>query len=148
MSASEIIPHIWIAGSKIAASKTFLLEKKIQILVNCSDNDPFPNTNLQKIRIPTPSFQENLTDILLPRLQEMLNAYLNLQPILVYCRDGNQYSATILTIFLMRYTKCDYRLAIQLLKSKRPTVYKHRVEHLSLIEKLHKYFPSGQFDTI
>ena len=148
MSASEIIPHVWMSGFKIATSKTFLAEKKIQLLVNCSDKEPFPNTKISKIRVPTPSFQKNLLDIVLPILQKILDAYLNLQPVLVYCHDGNGYAATIMTLFLMRYTKCDFRLAIQLLKSKRPTIFKHRIEELSLIEQLHKYFPNGQFDNI
>lgn len=150
MSASEIIPHIWISNSKVAASKTFLLEKKIHTIINCTDQEPFPSCgqHIEKLRIPTPAFQKNIAQLILSVLQNVSNSYKNLRPVLLYCKDGIQYSPTVLCIFLIKYTKCDYKLAIQLIRSKRPNAFKDKIEFLSLIEYFDKFYPNGQCDEL
>ena len=150
MSASEIVPHIWISNSKVAASKKFLLEKKILTIINCTDQDPFPacGDGVEKIRLPTPAFQKNTAQRILRVLQNISYSYKNLRPILLYCKDGVQYSPTIMCIFIIKYTKCDYKSAIQLLKSKRPNAFKNKIEYLSLLENFDKYYPTGQCDEL
>ena len=117
---NEIIPNIYIGN----IYSSLFNNEEFDVIVNCSKNLPFPNNEVNnvKIRIPIDDKYFNKCDELINHL-EIINSivkhYDDKKKILIHCQFGIQRSSTIATIFLMKKFNFQKEKAIEIVKSHR-----------------------------
>ena len=141
----EILPNLWLSGYKYACKKSFLEEKGIRLIINCSTNIEFAKDipNIKKIRIPVnDSLQENDIDLLtiyLPKTTLILAKYFkNMEPVIVHCYAGKQRSATVIAAFLMSITKLEPRTIIALIQSKKRNAFRPCINFSKSLNEYYK----------
>lgn len=111
---NKIIHGLYLGNYTAACSKSFLLNKEIDLVVNCSNNLDWPEwyvnferPNFKYIRIPLDdSFDPTDQDIMkvsLERICPMIYSTINInnQNVYVHCYAGMQRSATVIICYLM-----------------------------------------------
>lgn len=155
MSATEILPNIWLGNWKCLKDSAFLKGKNIQVIFNCSRNIPFPKgyEGEKGIRIDVDdSLQQadiqRLTLFLEPAAKKIAHYYAQSKPILIHCYAGKQRSATILAAFIMRYTKLNAITTIKLIQSKRPNAFQPGINFRESLLEFEKKFGEDQFEAL
>jgi protein-tyrosine phosphatase len=138
---NQIIPGLYLGNYEAAQSKTFILDKDIDLVINCSKDLKYPDFynkldrhNFKYIRIPVDDSKNNVDQILMemtiPKICPIIHKYLeNGQNIYVHCYAGMQRSATIVICYLIYLDMLDNNVKklsgyYKFLKSKRPIVFK------------------------
>ena len=127
-NASEILPGLWLGDIKASLDTTFLNNKQIQCIINCTDRHPFTDDPLIKIKYRLPVKDNNdINEIdkfyyLLDDVVSQIKKYIRSYNILVHCYAGKQRSAAVIIAYLMKYGQMDLQSAINALKSKKPDV--------------------------
>jgi len=153
---NEIIPGLYLGNYDAACSKKFILEKDIDLVVNCSNNLEFPKfykdiekLNFKYIRIPLDdSFDTTDQDIMAVSLQKICpvihNYITNDQNVFIHCYAGMQRSATVVLCYLI-YKHYKENHKIYKLKSyydflilKRVVVFHPDPTFINVIYKYHK----------
>lgn len=115
----EIISGLWVGDIDIMLHKKFIKENNINIIINCTQQIPFPEVDVTKIRIPFSDRLENDIDLLKQnkdKILEFIFNQLDVDNILICCYDGLNISPFIVAIFLIKYgeiTKEDVRSIIR-----------------------------------
>lgn len=136
-NVSEIIPGLWIGDRRSASDRTFLSNKRISIVLNCSTDIPFVDynkikLNIKKVRIKIKSPNSEVNDREISRCNKLFYKYLentlsflynNLElenkNILIYCNTGNIISVAFATAYLIQYGKITKGSALKCIRSKR-----------------------------
>lgn len=111
-----IIPHLWLGNANTASNKEFVLDNKIEIIVNCTPDIPFLTDILpiedfitfpavSNIRIPVYDshlekdiiLMEQYLKLVVPILVQSL---LNGENILIHCFAGKQRSGIVVAAIL------------------------------------------------
>ena len=111
-SYDEIIPNLYIGNIDSANNLSFIKDKKIKVIINCSKQIPNffesqkEQLNLEYYRLPVADslLDEDIKDmeILLPQFVNIINnALLENKPVLVHCYAGRQRSACLIAAYLI-----------------------------------------------
>jgi Dual specificity phosphatase, catalytic domain len=128
-SYNQIIPGLYLGNYDGACSKTFIMDKDINLVINCSNDLDFPdfysnithNGHFRYIRIPLDDsdrhIDQMIMEISLPKICPIIHNYLNQGlNVYVHCYAGMQRSATVVICYLM-YADYIEKKRIQKLKS-------------------------------
>lgn len=110
-NVNQIIPRLYLGNYKAALDYNFIVDNKIDIIVNCTPNIPFielpcqSNVNLEFIRIPVEDsllekdllLMEHYFKILIPYLH---TCYKENKTILIHCYAGKQRSGIVVAALL------------------------------------------------
>jgi len=110
---NEIIPGLYLGNYDAAMSKTFITDKDINLVVNCSNDLEFPyfyrtihKSDFKYIRIPLDDSHRDVDQLVMsvslpkicPIIHDNLLKGLN---VYVHCYAGMQRSATVIICYLM-----------------------------------------------
>jgi hypothetical protein len=136
-NVSEIIPGLWIGDKRAASDRTFLSDKKISVVLNCSTDIPFVDynrmkLNIKKIRIKIKSPKSERNDREISKYNTLFYKYLqntlsflyeNLtirnNNVLIYCNTGNIISVAFAAAYLIQYGKITKASSLKCIRSKR-----------------------------
>jgi hypothetical protein len=128
-NATEILPGLWLGDIKASLDTTFLRDKQIQCIINCTDRHPFAEDSIIKVKHRL-SIKDNL-DIngmaklyqSLDHLCDQIKTNIISHNILIHCYPGKQRSTTIIIAYLMKYGHMDLQSAMIAIKSKNPDIF-------------------------
>ena len=150
-SATPIIPGLWLGDSQDALSFFLLKEKQIDIIINCTPDDPFiaGDTEIIKKRIPINDDTKHYYQIneklytYLDAITSFIFSQLNLgKKIFIYCHSGRQTAPAIVSAYFMRYGKVDKQQAINYVRMKRPKAFRPAINFNHALEKYEKQLKS------
>ena len=128
-NATEILPGLWLGDLQASIDSSFLIDKQIQCVINCTDRHPFSDDPIILIKRRL-SVKDNLEIEEIAKLYQSLDDLcdfikqnLPMYNMLIHCYAGKQRSASILIAYLMKYRKMDLTSAIFAIKSKKPDVF-------------------------
>ena len=143
----EVLPGIWLGNKDIATNINFLNKKNIKCVINISKEiEHCKLYSGEKIRIPVDNPVKSRSAIINGMMYDYLNDATefmkkknnNFDPILVYCSDGEQRSATVICAYIMKYGKVTADLSIKYLISKVPNVFSMGIYFYSALKKFEK----------
>ena len=152
VDVTEIVPNLWLGNSKIARDIGFLKKKKITMIINCSKNISFVNTesdtnkiikSIRKIRIPIGGTHIKRLDVLkfgnlmYPCVLEMTKEFSNNGCILVHSETGIQRGATIICGYLILTCKDRPEKIIKMMRTKKTTIFTPKVVFIESITRFH-----------
>jgi hypothetical protein len=105
-SADEIVPGMWLGNRNAALDPSWLEQKGIKCVFNCTKDIPFVPSTQRKYRVPIddnlePEEIRNLELWSYEVVYKMTREYKTGQPMLVHCAAGMQRSAACVALFLM-----------------------------------------------
>lgn len=116
VNANQIVPRLWIGNFKSALDKDFITKNNINVIVNCTNDMPFPvlNSPVRTIRIGVDDsllqkdilLMESYLKKIIPVLEEMYTE--RGSNILVHCHAGKQRSCIVVAALLYELWKSDY----------------------------------------
>lgn len=127
----EIIPNLYIGNINSAKDKSFIKNKKINVIINCTNSIPnyFQfNTDIEYHRL---SVDDSLLDkdieimsVALPKYVKIINdALLQKKSVLVHCYAGRQRSACLIAAYLIYKYKYSIDEAYQFIILKRKEAF-------------------------
>ena len=127
-NANEIVPRLWLGNAKAAHDTSFLREKGITIVFNCSKDIPFHALMKNCYRVPV---DDNLQQAELRNLElwsfeiiaKLSREYKTGKPILVHCAAGMQRSAAVVAMFLIASMHISSDAAIEYIRERRPIAF-------------------------
>ncbi len=130
--ADEILPGLWL-GSRVAAlDPTFMAEKNIKAVFNCTKDIPFEGSVQRRYRVPVDDNLQNEEiknletwsyEIVYKIASEYRRAREEGGGILVHCAAGMQRSAASVAMYLIATQNMTADEAIQFIKSKRSIAF-------------------------
>lgn len=119
----EILSGIWISDIDILNNISFLNDKDISIVFNCTEIIDFPDIDIQKIRLPFTSSQSDVTNVdrlvnNYKKIISFIDSNMDNNNILISCYDGKSISILIIAIYLKHYSKLTNKEIITFLTTK------------------------------
>jgi len=126
MTANEIIPNLWIGNIQDSVLEPWIYQ--FDIVINCTKDLPFCNSNAKNIRLPIddnlqPEEIENMFNCLQKITEYMHVQLLKGKKIFVHCFAGIQRSATVIVAYLVRYTGMSLDQCIKCVETKRSIIF-------------------------
>ena len=143
MSATEIIPNLWIGNKNSCKDANFKQIYNIKCVVNCTNSIEFYGTKHQNYRIPVDDdLTKYMNDVMfhyLPKIVKIIKKHLdNYEGVLVHCHAGMQRSAATVAAYLLTYSDLDLKTIIKLIRSKRKICFKPLVNFSSALTRYEK----------
>uniref|UniRef100_A0A6C0IWM7 Tyrosine specific protein phosphatases domain-containing protein n=1 Tax=viral metagenome TaxID=1070528 RepID=A0A6C0IWM7_9ZZZZ len=140
MSVAEILPNLWLGNIICSRNSKFILDNAINVVVNCSKDIPFLTNKTKNYRIAVDDNlkQEEVSkffdylDKIIPIIHEHLMTNDN---VLVHCYAGKQRSASIISAYLMKFSKMSLKQSIECIKTKRLVAFTPEVNFLRALTK-------------
>lgn len=125
-NASEILPGLWIGDLKAALDRSFLKDKQIECVINCTKVHPFGDDSMIIVKQRV-SLGKNIGDHdkLLTKLDhfaDIIKKNIKKYNVLVHCYSGKEKSATIIISYLIKYGLMTPNAALLSVKSKKPNI--------------------------
>tara|TARA_Y100000817_G_C16378144_1_gene333479 strand:+ start:103 stop:516 length:414 start_codon:yes stop_codon:yes gene_type:complete len=125
---TELLSGIWIADINSAYDEQFYKDNLINIVINCTKDQPFLNLpNIQKLRIPLSHIMEPNTDLYL--LKNNIHKIINyiyekneLNNILIFCYNGLSISPLIIALYMIKYGNISKDHIRDILRSKNKNI--------------------------
>jgi hypothetical protein len=119
----ELLSGLWIGDINILQNKKFIIDNDIKIILNCTEIFDFPQIeNIEKIRLPFSSLQDNNNLSLLQKNYNKIINYINDKiddnNILICCSDGFTISPLIVALYIKKFSKIDNKSIYTILLSK------------------------------
>lgn len=119
----ELLSGLWIGDIDILQNKKFIIDNDIKIILNCTEIFDFPQLdNIEKIRLPFSSLQDNNNLSLLQKNYIKIINYINDKiddnNILICCSDGFTISPLIVALYVKKFSKIDNKSIYTILLSK------------------------------
>lgn len=119
----ELLSGLWIGDIDILQNKKFIIDNDIKIILNCTEIFDFPQIeNIEKIRLPFSSLQDNNNLSLLQKNYNKIINYINDKiddnNILICCSDGFTISPLIVALYIKKFSKIDNKSIYTILLSK------------------------------
>ena len=153
MSGTEILPNLWLTDKNVAINQKFLKSKKIQVVINCTKEQPFSQIGgMTQHRIPvSDTLQYDDTVNLyqyLPKITSLMGQYYQRRvPMLVHCYAGRQRAATVMAAFLMRYLGMDWTNAVKIIQTKRASAFTPGINFAQALKSWNHQYGSGRADS-
>ena len=127
----EIIPRLWLGSEDAALSGSFVENKEIKGVLNCTPSVPhkFKGKGIEYVRIPVDDSLKmldiNKMTIYLPYIVQNLRIMHHDQKrnVLVHCHAGMQRSAIIVAAYLVQYYNKTPSEAIKYIIKRRPIAF-------------------------
>tara|TARA_B100001093_G_C26729445_1_gene971528 strand:- start:771 stop:1184 length:414 start_codon:yes stop_codon:yes gene_type:complete len=125
---TEIISGLWIGSINDSYNKDFYNDNKINIVINCTNDQAFLNLdNLKKIRIPISNIPDINNDIYLlnqnkDKILQFINDSIEENNIFIYCYNGITISPLIVGLYMIKYGKISTDVIKDILKSKNSNI--------------------------
>ena len=145
MSYTEILPNIWLCDLEAATNKSFIRERSIKIIFNCTKNLPFVDIEaIKKYRLAVDDSGSDIDieemTIALPQMTNLLGiAYSCNIPTIIFCYKGRQRSATLIAAFLMEKTGIEWMNAVKMIQSKSPLAFKPEINFAKSLKQFKEY---------
>lgn len=128
---NKIIPNLYIGNIDSAKNLNFIKDKKIKVIINCSNSIPnyFQyDTNIEYYRL---AVDDSLLNEDIELMTEYLPQYVNIidkslsqnKPVLVHCYAGRQRSACLIAAYLIYKYKYSIEEAYKYIISKRKEAF-------------------------
>ena len=123
-NADEVLPGLWLGNRYAALDQSWINQKGIKSVFNCTKDIPFLPTVQRRYRVPVddnlqPDEIRNLELWAYEIVYKMAREYQTGQPVLVHCAAGMQRSAASIALFLIATRNMNPQEAIQFIRSKR-----------------------------
>ncbi len=150
-SYDEILPNLYIGNIDGAKNLSFLKDKKIKVIINCTKKIPnYYETQFEYYRIPVDdSLLEEDIDLMKGYLSEyvsIIDKSLNSnKPVFVHCYAGRQRSACLIAAYLIFKYKFSINKAYKFIINKRREAFHYGKSynfHFSLID----YYEKNKFN--
>ena len=125
---TEIISGLWIGSINDSYNKEFYYDNKINIVINCTNDQAFLNLDhLKKIRIPMSNTPDINNDIYLlnqnkDKILKFINDSIEENNIFIYCYNGITISPLIVALYMVKYGKISTDIIKDILKSKNSNI--------------------------
>ena len=125
---TEIISGLWIGSINDSYNKEFYYDNKINIVINCTNDQAFLNLDhLKKIRIPMSNTPDINNDIYLlnqnkDKILKFINDSIEENNIFIYCYNGITISPLIVALYMIKYGKISTDIIKDILKSKNSNI--------------------------
>ena len=127
--ADEIIPGLWLGNFASCRDETFLKEKKIETVFNCTKDLPFSPIIRNRYRVPV---DDNLQEEEIRNLQlwsyevtyKLIQEMKKGKPVLVHCAAGMQRSAAVTAMYLIATHRMRPEQAKTYIQNKRPIAFR------------------------
>lgn len=125
---TEIISGLWIGSINDSYNKEFYIDNKINIVINCTNDQAFLNLDhLKKIRIPISNIPDINNDIYLlnqnkDKILQFINESIEENNIFIYCYNGITISPLIVALYMIKYGKISTDIIKDILKSKNTNI--------------------------
>ena len=125
---TEIISGLWIGSINDSYNKEFYYDNKINIVINCTNDQAFLNLDhLKKIRIPMSNTPDINNDIYLlnqnkEKILKFINESIEENNIFIYCYNGITISPLIVALYMIKYGKISTDIIKDILKSKNSNI--------------------------
>ena len=125
---TEIISGLWIGSINDSYNKDFYIDNKINIVINCTNDQAFLNLDhLKKIRIPISNIPDINNDIYLlnqnkDKILKFINDSIEENNIFIYCYNGITISPLIVALYMIKYGKISTDIIKDILKSKNSNI--------------------------
>ena len=125
---TEIISGLWIGSINDSYNKEFYYDNKINIVINCTNDQAFLNLDhLKKIRIPMSNTPDINNDIYLlnqnkEKILKFINESIEENNIFIYCYNGITISPLIVALYMVKYGKISTDIIKDILKSKNSNI--------------------------
>lgn len=135
----EIIPKLWLGNYNGSQDETFLREKGIEAVFNCTKDLPFHPSVRRRYRIPVddnlqPEEIRNLELWSWEIVYKIHMEYKENRPIFIHCAAGMQRSPAVVAMFLMAMTGMPHEQAMAYIQSKRPIAFLMNANFLPAIK--------------
>ena len=123
----EIITNVWLSNfDSLKKKTTFLKEKNIQLIINCSIDLPFlkhmkDNSKLLRVKIDD-NFNTDIKKLMKVNNHIYSNYFNKDLGVLFYCYTGQQLSASIISTLILEKTTIEIKDLIDSIKSKNKTL--------------------------
>ena len=127
--ADEILPGLWLGGRKAALNPTWMREKGIRCVFNCTKDIPYLLDTPRRYRVPVddnlqPEEIRNLEFWSFEIVLKLTREYMTGEPILVHCAAGMQRSAACVAMFLIATRQMTPDEAIRFIQEKRQIAFR------------------------
>ena len=140
----EMISGLWYGYELDSKNITFLINKNIDCIINCTKNIGFiKKYECEKIRIPIEddntykSLKNNaiILDYLDDTVNFINNKLNNGENILIFCKSGTQCSPAIISAYIIKYCQVSVEMALKYVRSKNDNAFKKCVFFCNALEK-------------
>ena len=122
----KIINNLYVGNYK-SSQNDIITKENFEIIINCTPNLPFHSENTHNYRLNVKdniSYNSNI--IILKKsvkLLPLIHQNIENKKILIHCRAGQQRSATLATMYLMKYHNMSAEKATIFVREKRPNAF-------------------------
>ena len=123
---NKIINNLYVGNYK-SCQNDIITKENFEIIINCTPNLPFHSENTHNYRLNVKdniSYNSNI--IILKKsikLLPLIHQNIHNKKILIHCRAGQQRSATLATMYLMKYHNMSAEKAKIFVREKRPNAF-------------------------
>lgn len=143
--ADEILPGLWLGNRSAALNESWLHEKGIKCVFNCTKDIPFTPSIQRKYRVPV---DDNLQAEEIRNLElwsyeivyKLTREFKTGQPILVHCAAGMQRSAACIAMFLVATKHMSPSQAISYIQERRSIAFRPYANFGPAIEGFYKSY--------
>ena len=135
--ATEILPGLWLGDTNSAHDNTFITDKQIQCIINCSDDPKFPNESTIEMKYYLQSKSSDMVRVL-DDCSVLIKNNIKKYNILVYYQTCDKYGVIIILMYLMKYGEISLSNSIELIKTKRPDINEVINNNLLLLKNYQK----------
>ena len=143
MSATQILPQLWIGDKLVSQKRSFFDSKNISVVINCTKEvkfiDNFKNT--YRLDIDDDLSDESIVKMYkdIYKIVDYIDEQIELgHNVLVHCHKGRQRSANIIAAYIMKYCSINYSAAMKYIQSKRPECFLPENNFLPVLKKIEK----------
>tara|TARA_E500000178_G_scaffold351715_1_gene413459 strand:- start:661 stop:1155 length:495 start_codon:yes stop_codon:yes gene_type:complete len=123
---NKIINNLYVGNYK-SCQNDIITKENFEVIINCTPNLPFHSENTHNYRLNVKdniSYNSNI--IILKKsikLLPLIHQNIHNKKILIHCRAGQQRSATLATMYLMKYHNMSAEKAKIFVREKRPNAF-------------------------
>ena len=148
MSATQIIPQLWIGDKLISQKHSFFIDKNINVVINCTREINFLDNNNKQYRL---DIDDDLSDDAMRKMYSKIYDIIDFihneiekgNNILVHCHKGIQRSANVVAAYLMKYGRINYTAAMKYIQDKRPVCFLPSNNFLVVLKKIERDLLDG-----
>jgi hypothetical protein len=143
-NATEIIPGLWLGDFTSSSNISFIKNKQIQCLINCTNNNQFIDDQSIEIKYTLPIYEQinhedeqDLAYLLFLSLHELstkIQSFMDEYNCLIFDEGDQHIALCCIMAYFVKYTDMNPKQIITALQSKRPNCFNNNFIYQSLID--------------